>query len=149
LLSTAAGRSDDDRNKLDGVYKMLTTEGIPATLQVLVDRWFTESFAADNPELVQRRIDQVVETDADIFLNVFRIYAGTEMAPWLKEVNIPSLVLTGENDGGCNPRLNEFIVNELPDAELVILPGYRHSILVEAPNQTAAAMKDFILRRAS
>ena len=149
LLSTAAGRSDGDRNKLDGVYKMLTTEGIPATLQVLVDRWFTESFAADNPELVQRRIDQVVETDADIFLNVFRIYAGTEMAPWLKEVNIPSLVLTGENDGGCNPRLNEFIVSELPDAELVILPGFRHSILVEAPNQTAAAMKDFIQRRAS
>lgn len=146
LLSTAAGRSDDDRRKLDGVYTKLNVEGIPATLQVLVDRWFTEPFSAANPELVQRRLDQVIATDAEVFLNVFRIYAGTEMAPWLNEINTPSLVLTGENDGGCNPRLNQIIADELPDAELVILPGYRHSILLEAPEETATAMKNFIQR---
>ena len=149
LLSTAAGRTEDDRAKLDGVYTKLTTEGIPATLQVLVDRWFTEEFAAANPDLVQRRLEQVIATNAEVFLNVFRIYAGTEMAPWLNEIDAPSLVLTGENDGGCNPRLNKFIVGEMPDAELVVLPNYRHSILVEAPVETTRAMKEFITRRMS
>jgi pimeloyl-ACP methyl ester carboxylesterase len=44
----------------------------------------------------------------------------------------PSLVLTGENDGGCNPRLNKLIHEALPSSELVILPHVKHSILVEA-----------------
>ena len=147
LLSTAAGRTDEDRAKLDAVYDKLISEGIPATLQVLVDRWFTDEFAARHPEMVERRLEQVIATDAEVFLNVFRIYAHTEMAPWLHEIDKPCLVLTGENDGGCNPRLNRFIDAELPDSELVILPDYKHSILVEAPQQTADALRDFIARR--
>ena len=134
LLSTAAGRSEDDSAKVWGVVKAMEEKGIAKVLDTLVDRWFTDEFIAAHPEIVERRLKQVVETDPDVFMNVFRIYAGTEMAPWLNEVQAPALVLTGENDGGCNPRLNRFIAGELPNAELVILERYKHSILVEAPD---------------
>ena len=147
LLSTAAGRTEEDHAKLSAVYANLENDGIPATLQTLVDRWFTEAFADAHPELIQRRLKQVIATDPTVFLNVFRIYAETEMAPWLKEIKVPSLVLTGEHDGACNPRLNRFIHSELPDSELVILGGYKHSILVEAPTEVAAHMKRFIESR--
>ena len=66
------------------------------------------------------------------------------MAPWLHEISAPSLVLTGELDGGCNPRLNKFIHDTLPDSELVILEGLKHSILMEAPEMVAAHMDRFI-----
>ena len=79
-----------------------------------------------------------------MFLNVFRIYAGTEMSPWLHEVTAPSLVLTGEMDGGCNPRLNQQIHNALPNSELVILPDYKHSILLEAGDVVAQNMISFV-----
>ncbi len=147
LLSTAAGRNEEDRAKLAGVYRKLETDGIAATLRALVDRWFTEEFVAAHPELVQRRLEQVIATDSAVFLNVFRIYAETEMAPWLKEIQPPSLVLTGENDGGCNPRLNRFIAGELPDAELVILERYKHAILLEAPSEVAEHIVHFVTRR--
>ena len=147
LLSTAAGRTEEDRAKLASVYRMLEEDGIPRTLEVLVERWFTDDFARARPDLVERRLEQVIATDAAVFLNVFRIYAGTEMAPWLKDVQAPSLVLTGENDGGCNPRINRFIDSQLPDSELVILDRYRHAILIEAPGEVAAHMKRFIRRR--
>jgi pimeloyl-ACP methyl ester carboxylesterase len=51
-------------------------------------------------------------------------------------------VLTGENDGGCNPRLNKLIHEALPNSELVILPYVKHSILVEA----ADAVSDHLIR---
>ncbi|MFK7941003.1 MAG: alpha/beta fold hydrolase, partial [Roseovarius sp.] len=92
----------------------------------------------------ERRLKQVIGTDKDVFLNVFRIYATVEMSPWLHEVMAPSLVLTGENDGGCNPRLNRQIEAALPDAELVILPGYKHSLLLEAGDIVAEHIKQFI-----
>ena len=46
----------------------------------------------------------------------------------------------------CNPRLNRFIADELPDSELVILDGLKHSILIEAPERVAGPVKDFLLR---
>lgn len=137
LLSTAAFRTEDDSAKVWAVVQAMEERGIPQVLETLTARWFTDSFIADNPGVVQNRLKQVIETDPDVFLNVFRIYAGIEMSPWLHQVRAPALVLTGEHDGGCNPRLNRQIAQALPSSELVILPGLKHSLLLEAGEQVA------------
>lgn len=144
LLSTAAFRSEEDSRKVWAVVKAMEERGIPDVLETLTDRWFTDGFIANHGDVVRRRLDQVTGTDGDVFLNVFRIYAGTEMGPWLHEIQCPSLVLTGENDGGCNPRLNQKIAAALPKAELVILPGYKHSLLLEAGEIVASEIIRFI-----
>lgn len=146
LLSTAAGRSQDDRGKLAAVRTAMHENGIGATLATLVARWYTDAFIDAHPEAIEARIKQVVDTPADVFLSVFDIYAETEMGPWLHEIEAPCLVLTGELDGGCNPRLNRFIAGELPRSELVILDGLKHSILVEAPERVAPPVRDFLMR---
>ncbi len=111
--------------------------------------WSAEQheFAALRPEVVERRMRQVIETNKDVFLNVFDIYAETEMAPWLSEIRHPALVLTGENDGGCNPRLNRRIAEALPNSELVILPVLRHAILIEAADQVAPPVLRFLRKQ--
>ena len=146
LFSTAAGRTEDDRAKVKGVGTAMRQMGIPPVLETLKERWFTPEFGERKPEVIARRLQQVIDTDADVFLSVFDIYADTEMASWLKEIKAPCLVLTGENDGGCNPRLNRFIAGELRDAELVIMPVLRHAILLEAPEQVAPPVLDFLRR---
>lgn len=149
LYSTAAFRTDDDAAKVKGVVAAMRTRGIPQVLEALKDRWFTPEFAARRPDIISRRMQQVIDTDPEVFLSVFDIYAETEMAPWLHEVRQPCLVLTGENDGGCNPRLNRQIAEALPDAELVILPVLRHAILLEAAEQVAPPVLDFLNRHRS
>ena len=122
-------------------------KGIPQVLETLKDRWFTPEFAQRRPDVIERRMQQVIDTDPDVFLSVFDIYAETEMSPWLHEVKHPCLVLTGENDGGCNPRLNRADRRRaLPDSELVILPVLRHAILLEASEQVAPPVLDFLRR---
>ena len=148
LYSTAAFRTAGDSAKVRGVVAAMRATGIPPVLATLKDRWFTPEFAARSPEVVQRRMQQVIDTDRDVFLSVFDIYAETEMAPWIAEIRHPSLVLTGENDGGCNPRLNKQIAASMPNAELVILPALRHAILLEAPDAVAPPVLDFLRRQA-
>jgi len=148
LYSTAAFRTEDDTARVRGIVAAMRTKGIPPVLATLKDRWFTPEFAAYSPEVIERRMQQVIETDKDVFLSVFDIYAETEMAPWLAEIRHPSLVLTGENDGGCNPRLNAQIADAMPNAELVILPALRHAILLEAPHAVAPPVLDFLRRQA-
>ena len=146
LLSTAAGRSEEDRGRLQTVGDAMRTRGVEAVISTLVDRWYTDEFIAARPEVIEKRIKQVLDTPEEVFLSVFEVYAQTEMAPWLREVACPCLVLTGALDGGCSPRLNEFIAGELPDAELVILDKLKHSILVEAPERVLEPLKSFLLK---
>lgn len=148
LLSTAAFRTDADAAKVQGVVRTMEDNGIENTLETLVNRWFTDDFIAAHPDKIEARIRQVVETDPDVFLNVFHIYAETEMAPWIHEVAHPCLVLTGENDGGCNPRLNRQIAEALPNSELVILPDLKHSIMIEASPLVAEHLKAFLAKHA-
>jgi 4-oxalocrotonate tautomerase family enzyme len=148
LLSTAAFRTDDDSAKVKGVVQAMEEKGIPQVLDTLADRWFTDSFMRKHPERITARKRQVVETDPEVFLNVFRIYAETEMAPWIHEVKAPSLVLTGELDSGCNPRLNRQIANALPNSDLVILDGLKHAILIEASDRVAQHLTRFLKARA-
>mgnify|MGYP000110774124 FL=1 len=144
LLSTAAGRTENDSAKVWGVVKAMEEQGIEDILGTLTNRWFTDAFMEQRPDLVERRLQQVLSTDAEVFMNVFRIYAGTEMMPWLHKVCHPSLIITGEFDGGCNPRLNKLIDEAMPDSHLIILPGLKHSILAEAGEQVALKMVSFL-----
>lgn len=145
LLSTAAGRTDEDKAKLAAVIARMRDEGIANVLPTLVSRWYTDEFCEARPDAIEARIDQVVTTPAEVFLSVFDVYGGTEMAPWLNEVEAPCLVLTGEFDLGCSPRHNRFIDSELPNSELVILDNLRHSIIVEAPDRVIAPVREFLL----
>ncbi|MFT5505186.1 MAG: 3-oxoadipate enol-lactonase [Gammaproteobacteria bacterium] len=145
LLSTAAGRSEDDLAKLKAVGNAMEQNGVVETLATFVARWFTDEFLENNPEVIEARLQQVRDTPEDVFLSVFWIYATTEMAPWLNKVQQPCLVLTGEFDGGCNPRLNRFMADELPNSELVILPDLKHSLMIESSDQVLAHLRPFLM----
>jgi len=144
LFSTAAFRTDEDSAKVKAVVATMAKNGIEASLDVLVARWFSDEFMSRRPDAIALRKQQVIETDPDVFLNVFDIYARTEMAPWLAEITAPTLVLTGELDGGCSPRLNRQIASALPNSELVILEGLKHAILIEAPDQVLPHFNGFL-----
>jgi pimeloyl-ACP methyl ester carboxylesterase len=146
LLSTAAGRTPEDRERICAMISAMEEKGIGRVVETSIGRWFTDDFVANRPDAIEARLRQVVDTPADVFMNVFRIYAETEMGPWLDQITAPALVLTGELDGGCNPRLNRFIADALPNAELVVLDALKHAILIEASDRVAAHVRDFLLR---
>ena len=39
---------------------------------------------------------------------------------------------------------NNFLTSEIKDSKLVILPKYKHSFLIEAPNEVAESLIEFI-----
>ena len=144
LLSTVAFRNTEDSQKVLAVVSAMEKKGVARVLETLIGRWYTDDFIKQHPDIVERRMQQVISTDEKVFLNVFKIYATTEMSPWLHEVSAPSLVLTGENDGGCSPRLNRLIADALPDSCLVVLPEYKHSLLLECGDEVARQLVGFI-----
>lgn len=145
LWSTAAFRTEDDSAKVRAVVAAMRDRGIGPVLDTLTARWFTDAFCAAHPDVIDWRKRQVMDTDPDAFLNVFDIYAETEMAPWLHRVTAPAQIITGELDGGCNPRLNAEIHKALPGSDLVILDGLKHAIFIEATDRVLPHVRRFLL----
>ena len=149
LLSTVAGRSEEERTRTRAVMDAMAREGVEPALDILVRRWFTDAFIAAHADIVDARKQRVREIDPKVYLNAFGIYANTEMLPWLHEVTAPALVLTGDQDLGCSPRHNKIMAERMPNARLVILENLRHSILLEAPDRVAQAISRFLLEQIS
>ena len=147
LWSTAAFRSPGDSAKVRGVVAEMRAQGIGPVLDTLTARWFTDDFCTTHPEVIEWRKQQVIDTDPAVFLNVFDIYAETEMAPWLGEVRAPAQIISGALDGGCNPRLNRLIQAALPGSELVVLDGLKHAIFLEASERVLPEVRRFLLAR--
>jgi pimeloyl-ACP methyl ester carboxylesterase len=61
-------------------------------------------------------------------------------------VTVPVLVVVGEEDIACPPRLSREIVAALPQAELVVLPGEAHQPFQESPETWNALVADFWAR---
>ena len=143
MLSTVAGRTIEDKKKINNVINQMEKNGIKNSLEKLTNRWFTDRFIKNKNYLVKKRLLQVLNTDPKVFLNVFKIYANTEMFPLLKKINHQTILITGENDLGCSPKHNIKMAKQIKDSQLVILPKLKHSILIESPEKVSKLMIDF------
>ncbi|MEM7425509.1 MAG: alpha/beta fold hydrolase [Pseudomonadota bacterium] len=144
LLSTVAGRSDEERGKVEGRLEFIRSSHPADYFDQSVERWFTPGFRASNPDIVARRKAAVTAMDGAAYAAAYYALAMTDFADQLSQIRAPTLVATGEHDIGSNPRMARFMSETIPGAKLEILPELRHSILLEAPGIVAELVLGFL-----
>ena len=144
LLSTVAGRSAEEQQRVRARLAALQTGDRGSHYDSSLSRWLTEDFQAANPELIRRMRERNAENDPDCYAAAYRVLAETDFGGFLDQIRVPTLIATGEDDVGSNPRMARFMHDRIPGSELRILPGLRHSILIEAPEMVAGLMREFL-----
>lgn len=147
ILSSVAGRTRDERARLHAIAARIRGGEGPELIPALAANWFSQDFIHDNPALIAARVAQVLSVHPEVLANVFDIFGETEMDPWLPELKLPVLLMTGAGDLACSPGRNTEMARRLSDVELCIVPGVRHSMLAEAPETIAERLRDFFLHR--
>jgi pimeloyl-ACP methyl ester carboxylesterase len=137
ILSAVASRTDDERAKVVGRLKLLKEGGIPAVTAAAEERWFTPEFRARHPERVAQRMAELLANDPASYAAAYTVFATSDLGNRLSEIGHPTLVATGENDVGSNTRMARMMHERIKGSRLEILPGLRHSVLVEAPEKIA------------
>jgi len=61
----------------------------------------------------------------------------------LADINCPTLVATGEQDGWASPTQHAALAAGIPDAQLQVVPGAGHMLPVEAPETLADLLATF------
>lgn len=85
------------------------------------------------------------DTGADAFLAQQRaIMARIDSRPDLHKITVPTLLIWGEQDGITSRAHHEEIAAEIAGAEFVTLPNIGHLPTIEAPQETAQIIANFI-----
>jgi (E)-2-((N-methylformamido)methylene)succinate hydrolase len=145
LLSAVAGRTDAERERVRQRLEILRTEGIAAITGAAQERWFTPGFIERNPDLVAARMRQLQENHAPSYAAAYTVFSLSDLGERLHAIRHPTLIATGEHDQGSNTRMAQFMHAQIAGSQLRILPGLRHSVLVEAPDQIAALLREFLV----
>lgn len=64
--------------------------------------------------------------------------------PRLPKIEVPTLVLCGQNDGICSPDLHREIADLIPNSTLAVIPDAGHFALVERPDEVAAPVRGWL-----
>jgi len=143
LISTVAGRTPQEKARVVERLDMVAS-GIPGDyFHKSLERWFTDDFRRANPDLIETLAMRNRANDPACYAAAYRVLALTDFAERLHEIAAETLVMTGEHDIGSNPRMARLMAERIPRAVLQILPGLRHSILVEAPDTVSQILRTF------
>ncbi|XUW91013.1 alpha/beta hydrolase [Burkholderia sp. M6-3] len=145
LLATVAGRTQDERARVAARLAALESGDRGSHYDASLSRWLTEGFQERHPELVAQLRQRNADNDPDCYAAAYRVLAQTDFGGLLDRISVPTLIATGEDDQGSNPRMANFMHQSIRQSQLAILPGLRHSILIEAPDAVAALMRGFLV----
>jgi pimeloyl-ACP methyl ester carboxylesterase len=67
-----------------------------------------------------------------------------DSTPLLAEIEVPTLVVGGEEDSISSPEVMDRMAKEIPDSRHVSLPRVSHLSNLEAPEEFNAALKGFL-----
>jgi pimeloyl-ACP methyl ester carboxylesterase len=103
---------------------------------------------------VQRRLEQLASADPRILVRnrstvvrlAYPYFANPDLAKWLHRVNIPTLLIWGEDDGLVPQRFGEAYQHHIPNASLVVIAKAGHAPFEEQPDAFLAAFDDFLRR---
>jgi 3-oxoadipate enol-lactonase len=146
LIGAVAGRTKEEQTKVSARLEMLRASGIESITAAAQERWFTPEFVKAHPEMVRARMEQLKRNDPESYKAAYTVFCTSDLGEQLHEIHHRTLIVTGEQDVGSTEHMARFMHRQIAGSELHVLPGLRHSVLVEAPEQIASLLLGFLVR---
>jgi sigma-B regulation protein RsbQ len=102
----------------------------------------------DRPELGAELTESFCRTDPDIARDFARVTFLSDNRGDLGRVSLPTLVVQCSNDVIAPVSVGEFVRDHILDASMVLLDATGHCPNLSAPDETAAAIRDFLRKLA-
>jgi len=146
ILSAVAGRTPEEKEKVAERLGNIDAGRYEVNIEDSIQRWFSPRFREEHPALVEKRVALLRAVGREPgYLKAYQVFVTSDLADELYKINAPTLIMTGEHDPGSNTRMAGLMHSQIQGSKIEILPGLRHSILVEAPDLVAEKLKLFLV----
>jgi 3-oxoadipate enol-lactonase len=146
ILNSAHGRTEEERAAILIRVEQAAIEGPQATVDAALARWFTPSYGASHPEVLERVRRWILANDREVYPLIYRVLAegDAELAEVIAAIRSPTLVMTGSEDHGNSPDMARRMAALIPGARCEIVPGLRHMGLAEDPEAFNGPLLSFL-----
>jgi pimeloyl-ACP methyl ester carboxylesterase len=113
----------------------------PSAISFIVSKSFSKNA---NPRMVALAKKRLSETRPSVLHGDFIACNNFDVMESLAGIKVPTLVVCGQEDEMTPLRYSQFLSNSIPDAELYVIPGAGHMVMLERPQKVADAVKVFL-----
>jgi pimeloyl-ACP methyl ester carboxylesterase len=124
---------------------ILDTAASPATFPLAVETIIAWAFnPQSDPRLVEMATRRMMGTRPTVLHGDFLACNSFDLMDSIKKIRFPTLVICGQNDQLTPARYSQYLADQIPSAQLTIVPAAGHMVMLEQPKQAATALADFI-----
>ena len=110
-----------------------------------IRRWFSKEFLIKNKEVHQFFYELLEKKENVYFLPAYKVFVESDKYEInYKNFNMPTLIMTGENEIGSTPRMSQDIHNEIQNSQLHIIKNAKHGVTIEKRESVNKKLSDFL-----
>jgi 3-oxoadipate enol-lactonase len=128
---------------------ILTAGSVEPLADATMERWLTPAFRSANPRRWTAIRSTVAATSVDGYVGGGNAILHFDVRARLPSINLPTLVVWGDEDTGTPPAGNAFIADQIAGAQRLVFHGARHVPMVEYPEPFSGVMTRWLTSRDS
>lgn len=144
LCNTTSGQTPESRKALFERAEIVEKAGMAAIAESTVQRWFDAEFIHDSPHTVDFLRSELKRCSPQSFAKATRAIADLDLWERLREIKVPTLVVTGQNDPGTGVDVARRIHEGIAGSKLEIIPRSSHMAACEQPELFAQTIIRFL-----
>lgn len=116
-------------------------ESFPETVRTLVENYYAPDAP---PSLKEKSFQQLAATGATVTHDDYAACDAFDGRERVKDISLPTLVLCGRQDRMTPPKFSEYLAQQIPNAELVLVENAGHMVMLEQPGAVNAAIRKWL-----
>jgi 3-oxoadipate enol-lactonase len=147
VLCDTKSKADDDPGKLARAQavKTVNRDGLQSYASLLVSLCFSEDAEEKRPQLYRDALDQVGRQNPVGVKGCLLAMAGrTDTTASLSEIDLPTLLVVGQNDRLTPPALMRSMQEKIAGSELAVIEDAGHMAPLENPVAVNRALERFL-----
>ena len=144
LCDTAAVIPDEAQPIWQERMDAAKQEGLQVLAEGTLERWFTPAYYENNPPEVQLIRNLFLATPLAGYLGCSEAIRNLNYLDRLGEIDIPTLIMVGEEDFGTPVAAAEAMHTRIPNSKLLILPSAAHLSNVQQAERFNDALIGFL-----
>lgn len=131
----------------DDRIRVARAQGMEPHVEPTISRWFTAPFREKRPDVVDPVRAMIRATKPAGFIGCCHAIAALDLTDRLHAINVPTLVIVGEDDPSAPVAAARTIHERIKGSELAILKSASHLSSAEQPEAFNRAVTTFLAKR--
>jgi len=147
ILADTRADADTEEGKRgrDDAARLAETQGAAAIAERMIPRLLGRSTQQTQPQVVERLKEIIGRASVPGIVGALRAMRDRpDSTPLLASIDVPTLVVVGQEDELTPPALAKAMTSAIPSAAMTVIPGSGHVTPLEAPTAVSRVFAEFL-----